>query len=897
MAQNETWLNHDMMNAVKVQYLDGNVFSMDNAGNLIGVVLTKGGVAYSGGGTVSANVIRADGATVSVSGALSGNLATVVLPQAAYAVPGVLSVIIKLTLSGEITTIGAVVANVYQSSTDTVVDPGTIIPSIETLIAEIETVVASIPSDYSSLWTSLAPIFSTSTNYMSGQYVTYNGTLYRFITDHSTGSWNYAHVVETNLGDGISALIIGKMGEVDFTGITNAISRPLEKQVRFAKLSPIYGGQIKSLFFKVQMSTSTNTRVWIGELVDGNYIKLAKTFTLYTVSTKTEYINGVDFTLDYEVGPNSVIGFSTPVDSGIGYFGGTNGSYIVSESGYEEGGTYPAELKSYGVSIGAILPSPIIAQTKPIRDELELLNKKLLAGYAFGETDLSSMTSEISRPETRQVRFSKIASEIGGKIKEIRFKSNLNGNIRFWIGEIINDGYIKLAKTFIFPASTSKTEYINGTDFNLDYEVGPNSVIGFNIPIDSGIGYFGGTNGSYIVSESGYEEGGTYPAELKSYGVSIGATIEAIIEGIETEVENHDNEIAELNEQIQSIISTGIIRYGKKIPSSTDIYVDSDIIHARVKYVSANDSEVKLNRTQNDGSSVCRTDFVNFESGKIGFYAAHAYNVSPTVYKEYTPGFSFVVNHEYDIFSIRYLGYIYQLTITDAWTQETYTATEIDAVNTIGAGWGKRSVTSGTGATIINNDNYMLQPYENRMCFIGDSYIEGNSIADNKEKRYAALTFERLKGDVFIWGQGGASSSSGVAWLPTVMGLSVSDYYMIPFGMNDSNYTTWKNNIDSMIATIVSAGKTPVLATIPPVSGVLTNEVHMQMNEYIRSLNYKYIDVAKLLSQGHNGTTPDDSMMLPDHVHPTIESHELIYKLIVSTIPEIFGTAIEQNEQ
>ena len=71
MAQNETWLNHDLLDAVKVQYLDGNLFSMDNAGNLIGVKLTRDGVDYSGGGSISANVIRSDGGTVVVAGALS----------------------------------------------------------------------------------------------------------------------------------------------------------------------------------------------------------------------------------------------------------------------------------------------------------------------------------------------------------------------------------------------------------------------------------------------------------------------------------------------------------------------------------------------------------------------------------------------------------------------------------------------------------------------------------------------------------------------------------------------------------------------------------------------------------------------------------------------------------
>lgn len=201
MAQIETWLNQDMMQAVKVRYLDGNLFSQDNAGNLIGVKLTRDGEDYSGGGTVSANVIRADGGTVAVTGALSGNVATVVLPQSAYAVPGVVSIVVKLTVSGAIITIAAVVANIYQSSTETAIDPGTIIPSIQTLINQISTAVASIPADYSSLWATLAPAFSTSTAYTAGQYVTYNGGLYRFTADHAAGAWSSSDVSSAVIGN------------------------------------------------------------------------------------------------------------------------------------------------------------------------------------------------------------------------------------------------------------------------------------------------------------------------------------------------------------------------------------------------------------------------------------------------------------------------------------------------------------------------------------------------------------------------------------------------------------------------------------------------------------------------------------------------------------------------
>ena len=200
----ETWFNQDVKNAVKVQYLDGNVFSQDNNGNKIGVSLYEGETPVNVSGSVSASVIRSDGATVAVTGSSSGNQAWVVLPQSCYAVPGVISIVIKATSGSDITTLCAVVANVYQSSTDSTVDPGTIIPSISDLISEIETAVASIPADYSSLWTSLAPAFSSSLAYKAGQYVTYDGSVYRFMVDHAAGSWDANHAAPVDIGRGIS---------------------------------------------------------------------------------------------------------------------------------------------------------------------------------------------------------------------------------------------------------------------------------------------------------------------------------------------------------------------------------------------------------------------------------------------------------------------------------------------------------------------------------------------------------------------------------------------------------------------------------------------------------------------------------------------------------------------
>lgn len=205
MAQCESWFKQDLKKPIKVQMLNGNLFSQDNQGNLIGVEVFDNGEPVSLSGTVSANIIRADGGTVSATGTLSGNKCSVVLPAAAYAVPGLATIVIKLTSSGVVTTLLALVVTIYRASTDTAVDPGTVMPSIQSLIQQINTAVASIPADYSSLWTSLAPAFSTDASYVAGQYVKNNGKVYRFNTAH-TGEWTAGDVNEVKLGNELTDL-------------------------------------------------------------------------------------------------------------------------------------------------------------------------------------------------------------------------------------------------------------------------------------------------------------------------------------------------------------------------------------------------------------------------------------------------------------------------------------------------------------------------------------------------------------------------------------------------------------------------------------------------------------------------------------------------------------------
>lgn len=190
----------DLAKPLEVRYGGGLMFTGDALADTITVNLMLNGEPYEAGGTVACKCIRADGATVSVVGSSSGNSISATLTAACYAVAGPLAVVMTVTEDSVSTTVLKAVYMVDAGSTGTTIDPGTVITDIDSLIAAIEAAVDTIPASYSSLLATIAPTFSSSTAYTSGQYVWYSGTLYRFAVDHAAGSWNSSHVMSVAVG-------------------------------------------------------------------------------------------------------------------------------------------------------------------------------------------------------------------------------------------------------------------------------------------------------------------------------------------------------------------------------------------------------------------------------------------------------------------------------------------------------------------------------------------------------------------------------------------------------------------------------------------------------------------------------------------------------------------------
>lgn len=234
MAQFETWLKTDLQRPPQVKCLGGAVFSQDHMGNLVGAEVTDGGQAASLSGTVMGYIVRADGSTVAVSGQCAGNRAWIELPEAAYAVPGMIRIAIRLRNGSQRAVLAACVATVQRTSTDEVVDPGAVVPSLEALLAKLEEMDAAVAEANAAItgantaasdanaaaarvgtaMSYLAPAYEQGKNYAVGDYMTYNGKIYHCVEDFggidmflldengdiASGSWE-AVTVSDMIGD------------------------------------------------------------------------------------------------------------------------------------------------------------------------------------------------------------------------------------------------------------------------------------------------------------------------------------------------------------------------------------------------------------------------------------------------------------------------------------------------------------------------------------------------------------------------------------------------------------------------------------------------------------------------------------------------------------------------
>ena len=110
----------------------------DNNAHTWRVTVLDGGEAAQVTGSAMGYFVRPDGNTVAVQGSMTGNVASVVLAQACYAQEGDVKAVLRLSVStGAKVTLAALILPVRNVLTDSIIDPGNVIPSLDDLLAQI----------------------------------------------------------------------------------------------------------------------------------------------------------------------------------------------------------------------------------------------------------------------------------------------------------------------------------------------------------------------------------------------------------------------------------------------------------------------------------------------------------------------------------------------------------------------------------------------------------------------------------------------------------------------------------------------------------------------------------------------------------------------------------------
>lgn len=206
MAVIETWFNQDLQKPVKVQYIDGSMFSDNGNGNRIGVNVYDNGEPVALTGTVSGYAVLSDGSTVPCTGERTGNKASILVPPSAY-FPGSLFLTVFLTDGTTVTTLAAVSTSVLIAKTPVMIDPGSSV--IDDWTQTINGAMQSVQTAAANLGQIVATPYASLTYPVPlGKFTYYNSNLYRCVSPiASSENFTPAHwSAAINLGDEVSNL-------------------------------------------------------------------------------------------------------------------------------------------------------------------------------------------------------------------------------------------------------------------------------------------------------------------------------------------------------------------------------------------------------------------------------------------------------------------------------------------------------------------------------------------------------------------------------------------------------------------------------------------------------------------------------------------------------------------
>lgn len=205
-------------------------------------------------------------------------------------------------------------------------------------------------------------------------------------------------------------------------------------------------------------------------------------------------------------------------------------------------------------------------------------------------------------------------------------------------------------------------------------------------------------------------------------------------------------------------------------------------------------------------------------------------------------------------------------------------------------GWGGPFVFCHAGEVCIHSIKmFSTAPSYPKVAIWGDSYVE--NMGRNPNCSYAYLVRNALDGDAFLSGLGGATALQTSYRVAAEINCCSPQHIVFNVGVNDSFSVaaeTFKTNLLKLIEMAKEKGANPVLITVPNVPG--GNETVAAfcsaVNPWIRGLGYDYIDLAYALSTG-DGTVGDTNKFVSDGIHPNLAGGQAIFNYIKAHLPQL----------
>lgn len=208
--------------------------------------------------------------------------------------------------------------------------------------------------------------------------------------------------------------------------------------------------------------------------------------------------------------------------------------------------------------------------------------------------------------------------------------------------------------------------------------------------------------------------------------------------------------------------------------------------------------------------------------------------------------------------------------------------------------WGKPFFAVRSGEVKLL-DSWITTPcHDPILSIFGDSFIEGTALLINgidRKYRWSSMVVSALgKQRCLVDGKGGEKMSEDFVKRFEIENLWYKTKYVI-LALGTNNYQDvkeYKKYMLQAISILKSNGQIPILLTVTPRKD-RDYEPVQEINSWIKSMNIRYIDMHKAVTDENDPMRWKENYLLYDGIHPNPEGYKAMYEQVRKDLPEIFN--------